>query len=185
MVKNKLKRICVFCSSSNVVDEVYFKAAAELGSEIVKKGYGLVYGGSSLGLMKILAKTVKSAGGTVLGVLPFSMKSRKPDNTLVSKLIYCKDLRQRKKIMEKKSDAIIVLPGGYGTLDEVLEMITLKVLDFSNKPIVFLNINGFFDSLFVFIKEFTEKGFANKEKENLFLTANTAEEALRMINSAH
>jgi len=143
--------ICVYCSSSQSINTKYFKQASLLGKAISQNKHTLVYGGGKVGLMGKIATIVKQYNGKVIGVIPENLKERELAFQDADKLIITKNMRERKKVMEEQADCFIALPGGFGTLEELLEIITLKQLNLHNKPIVLLNVDNFYDNL---IKQF-------------------------------
>jgi uncharacterized protein (TIGR00730 family) len=174
--------ICVFCSSSNGVSEVYFEAAESLGILIAKGNHSLIYGGANVGLMERIAHTVKLNDGKILGVIPQKIYDCDLYSEHPHELLVTATMDERKAIMRERSDAFIALPGGFGTLEEIIEVITLKQLDYHRKPIVFLNINGFFNDLFIqFEKSFSEN-FAKENYRNLYHIATIPEEAITYIS---
>lgn len=170
--------LCVYCASSNNVDEVYFDAARGLGLLMARNGVPLVYGGGNIGLMGALARAVHEGGGKVIGVIPSALRARELAYIEADELIVTSDLRERKAVMEARSDAFVALPGGIGTLEEVLEVITLKQLAYHRKPIVFLNTQRFYDPLFAFFDHLKEKCFTPLNPEPLYLVANEPENVL-------
>jgi uncharacterized protein (TIGR00730 family) len=175
--------ICVFCSSSNGVSDVYFEAAESLGILIAAGNHSLIYGGANVGLMERIAHNVKVNNGHILGVIPQKIYDRDLFSDHPQELLITATMDERKSIMRERSDAFIALPGGFGTLEEIIEVITLKQLDYHRKPIVFLNINGFFNDLFVqFEKSFSEH-FAKENYRKLYHTANSPEEAIAYISN--
>lgn len=182
MYKN-IKKICVFCSSSNFLDDIYYKDASELGRLIGQHGYDIVYGGSTLGMMWACASEVQSNGGKVYGVMPKRLADMgcKTDNC--DEFHLAAGMRDRKGKMDELSDAVIALAGGLGTLEELTEMIVQKQLGYNKKPIVILNTNGFYDKLLEFIDRIIEKKFANKVARELFYVASTPEDAIEYINN--
>ncbi|MDD3012265.1 MAG: TIGR00730 family Rossman fold protein [Candidatus Gastranaerophilales bacterium] len=175
------KKICIYCSSSDEVDLVYFQAAKELAALVAAENHTLVYGGASVGLMGEIAKTAHSFGGKVVGVIPKGIKNMGVAYEAADEFIVTKDLRERKSIMETFSDAFIALPGGFGTLEEMLEMITLKQLNFHNKPLVFLNINDFYKPLFDLFEHVYNSRFANSKCRNLYYIASDPKSAIKYI----
>ena len=141
------KLLCVYCSSSDRLAPKYYTAAEELGRAIVARGWGLVYGGGKTGLMGAVARGVKENGGRVVGVIPEFMKSRELAYEDADEMITVVTMRERKLLMEARADAFVTLPGGYGTLEEIMEILTLRQLDIVKKPCVFLNQDGFYDDL--------------------------------------
>lgn len=176
-------KICVFCSSSDEVAKKYFSAANNLGKEMVKNGYDLVYGGANRGLMREIAVAVIKAGGSVIGVMPKALHDYGVSKKDLNELIITKDLRSRKTIMEKKSGAFIFLPGGIGTLEEVMEILTLKQLHYHNKPLVFLNTGGFYDKLMLLFKMFEKEKFINRDLYKMFYVAKDEKEAIKYIRN--
>ncbi len=178
------KTVCVFCSSSDHVAKDYFKTAKKLGEGLVKREFTLVYGGSNIGLMGELARTVSRGGGRVIGIIPKVLEKWVPKLDAKHKLIVTEDLRHRKTLMEAKSDAFVALPGGFGTLEELLEILTLKQLKFHSKPIVILNTNGFYNPLLAFFETVFKKKFAKHKYRELFHVTDDIEDALRHIESS-
>lgn len=160
--KDHMKNICVFASSSDAVDKKYFDAARALGAEIGRRGMTLIYGGARVGLMGALAQAVKQTGGCVIGVVPKMIADKGLVYADADEIIITAGLRERKAEMELRADAFIALPGGFGTLEEIAEIVTLKQLQLHQKPIIFLNTDGFYDSLFSFFVKFYEERFAKK-----------------------
>lgn len=153
-----LRSLCVFCSSSDAVASQYFAVATELGAALARRKITLVYGGGQVGLMGTVARAVHQHGGRVHGVIPAYLRTRELAYEASDELLVTPDLRARKAAMEERADAFVALPGGFGTLEEILEVLTLKQLGRHHKPIVFLNTNGFYDPLLAqFEKLFAEK----------------------------
>lgn len=176
----------MFASASNDLEEIYYKDAQRLGTLIAKSGYGIVYGGSRLGLMYACAGAVKQTGGFVCGIMPEKFANMGLDNSEDCDEFYVtKGMRERKAKLDELSDAVIALAGGFGTLEEVSEMITQKQLGYSNKPIVFLNTNGFYNSLLEFFENIINQGFADKRLRESYFMANSPEEALNYIGQYH
>ena len=148
--------ICVFCASSNAVASRYFDVATQVGNLLAENGFNLVYGGGKVGLMGAVAMAVHQKGGKVLGIIPECLMAREVAYTQADELIVTDDMFQRKQLMIDKSKAFVVLPGGFGTLDEVMEVITLKQLGTHQKPIEFLNTDGFFDDLLTYFEKLKE-----------------------------
>ena len=181
---NQIKNICVFASSSNYIDNLYFEEAKILGQLIGRNNYNIVYGGSKLGLMFACARAVKESGGKIIGIMPEKIASfgcSNPEDC--DEFILTKGMRERKAKLDELSDAVIALPGGYGTLEELSEIIVQKQLGYSNKPIVILNIANFYDSIINFFEETIEKGFANKNSRKLYYVASNSKEAIEYIKS--
>jgi uncharacterized protein (TIGR00730 family) len=176
------KLICVYCSSSDAVNPDFFNFTKELGKKIVENNYGLVYGGGNIGLMGALAQSVKQNNGKVVGVIPKALHEKGLSFKESDKLIIAKDLRDRKAIMEEYAHAFIGLPGGFGTLEEILEVLTLKQLKFHNKAIVFLSYRNFFKSLKeLFNHIYTEK-FAKEDYKKLYCFTDSIKETFEYID---
>jgi uncharacterized protein (TIGR00730 family) len=174
--------ICVFCSSSNGVSDVYFEAATKLGQLIVEGNHSLIYGGANVGLMERIAHAVKVSNGKILGVIPQKIFDRDLFSDHPQELLVTATMDERKAIMRERSNAFIALPGGFGTLEEIIEVITLKQLDYHRKPIVFLNINNFFNDLFLqFEKSFSDH-FAKENYRKLYYIAQSPEDAIAYIS---
>jgi hypothetical protein len=154
------KNICVYSSSSDAVDGAFFALAEELGAEIARRGHILVYGGTNVGLMGAAARAARASGGKVIGVIPKFIADRGLAFDAANELIITNDMRQRKATMEARSDAFLAMPGGFGTLEEVLEVITLKQLQQHTKPVVFLNPDGYYDPLTTLFEHMYEHRFA-------------------------
>jgi uncharacterized protein (TIGR00730 family) len=177
----KLPSVCVFCSSSNAVDAAYHAAAAETGSLLARAGFSLIYGGTRIGLMGAVARAARDGGAPVTGIVPEHIRAHVPDCEDPEALIVTPDMRQRKAQMEARADAFLTLPGGFGTLEEVLEVLTLKQLGLHRKPIVFLNTRGFFDPLSALFDELYRQSFAREEYRALYRFASTPAEAIGQI----
>jgi cytokinin riboside 5'-monophosphate phosphoribohydrolase len=142
-----MKTICVYCSSSRVLEEHYYTMARQTGNLLANAGNDLIYGGGNLGLMLAVAEGVKVGGGHVTGVIPEKLLELDLAWDQCDETIVTPDLRKRKAIMEERADGFIALPGGFGTFEEVLEVMALKQLQYHNKPIVILNYDGYYDHL--------------------------------------
>lgn len=180
---NEIRTVCVFASSSFDIDKKYFLQAEELGKEIAQCGYNVVYGGSNRGLMGEVTKAAKMYGSKVTGVMPKKLYDLGIEPGNCTEFIIAEDMRKRKAKMDELSQALIVLPGGFGTLDELAEMLVQKQLNYSNKPIVLLNTDGFYDSLAKFFDEIISKNFASENSKKLYYCARTAKEALQYIKN--
>lgn len=177
------KNICVFCSSSDHLDEKYYKAAKELGEKIGQTGNNIVYGGTTVGLMHASAFATKQAGGEVIGVIPELIQSNGIAANYADELIVTSDMKERKDVIRDKSDAFIALPGSFGTLEEIMEVITLKQLGYHAKAIVFVDIDGFYSALKAqFDMQYQEK-FAKEAYRQLYVFVDNAEEALDYIDN--
>lgn len=173
--------LCVFCSSSNSVAAPFFEAAESLGAELARRDYGLVFGGTNVGLMGAIARSTHANGGYVVGVMPQAFAVHNVAFDLADELIVTQDLRERKAVMEARADGFIALPGGFGTLEEVLEILTLKQLQFHSKPVVFLNTSGFYDHLVQFFERLQQENFTRPDNFTLYHIAPDAAAALDYI----
>ncbi|MDE2997122.1 MAG: TIGR00730 family Rossman fold protein [Bacteroidota bacterium] len=173
------RSVTVYCSSSNDIDESYFEAARELGRQFARHHVQLVNGGGSVGLMGVMAREVHAREGRVIGVIPKRLKSiegRAYDAS--DELILTETMRERKRIMYDLSDGYVALAGGYGTLEEFLEVLTLRKLGYHDRPIVLLNTNGFYDNLLGFFDTMTESGFAHEPASKYFEVVTRPEDVL-------
>lgn len=168
----------MYCSSSSNVAPHYIEATEELGRLIGERRYTLVYGGASVGLMGRLATAVQRGGGRVVGVIPQTLRDREIAYEAADELIVTGDLRERKAVMESRADGFIALPGGFGTLEEVLEVLTLKQLRAHTKPVVFLNTAGFYDRLLAVFEQLYEQRFTKADYRHFYQVAGTPPEAL-------
>ncbi|KAL6005925.1 Cytokinin riboside 5'-monophosphate phosphoribohydrolase log8 [Asimina triloba] len=175
---SKFKRICVFCGSKSGHKTIFSDAALELGHELVKRRIDLVYGGGSVGLMGLISKTVYDGGCHVLGVIPTALMPLEISGETVGELKIVADMHERKAEMARQADAFIALPGGYGTMEEVLEMITWSQLGIHNKPVGLLNVEGYYDSLLALFDNSVAEGFVKPAARNIVVAASTAKELL-------
>ncbi len=177
------KGICVYCSSSSSTPEIYHRETEHLGRLIAESGQPLIYGGASIGLMGLLADTVAAHAGQVVAVLPESLHKRGIGNNRADELILTRDLRERKAIMEERSSAFIALPGGFGTLEELLEITTLKQLGMVQAPVILINTAGFYDQLIALRDRMLKENFMIKENSRLIHTAENSGAAMEYISS--
>ena len=178
------KLLCVYCSSSDRVDRKYVAAAEEMGRELAARGWGLVYGGGKTGLMGAVARAAKAGGGRVVGVIPEFMKARELAFGEADELVTVVTMRERKLLMEARADAFVALPGGWGTLEEILEILTLRQLDMVKKPCVFLNQDGFYDPLLQLFDRMLAEKFFKPSNMELFRVAKTVPEIFTQIDAA-
>ena len=158
-----VRSVCVFSSSSDAVAPHYVEAAAALGELLAREQLTLIYGGGKIGLMGVVARAVHLHGGKVVGVIPHYLRRKEVAYEESDELIVAKDLRERKAIMEERADAFVALPGGFGTLEEILEILTLKQLEAHAKPVVFLNTNGFFEPLLMMFERLYHEQFTKRD----------------------
>ena len=164
-----IKTLCVFCGSSMGRQEVYASSAQKLAEYLIEKKISLVYGGANVGLMRILADTMLAAGGTVTGVMPQSLVEREVAHPGLSEMHIVGGMQERKSLMTDLSDAFVALPGAYGTLDELFEVLTWNQLGLINKPIGLLNIDGFFNPLLQMLDHAVEEKFLRPEHRDMLL----------------
>ena len=175
------KTICVYCSSSDAVAPVYFEAAHRLGQTLAEHGHTLIYGGGNRGLMGEVARAVHAGGSQVIGVIPEALMSQhyeQADETVVTS-----DMRERKAVMESRADAFIGLPGGFGTLEEVLEILTLKQLHYHNKAIVLANIEEYYTHLAEMFEHLYTHHFSKADYRASYYITPSIEEALTYIEA--
>jgi hypothetical protein len=168
--------ICVFSSSSDAVAPHFFRAAEEVGALLAREGMTLIYGGGKVGLMGALAGAVHRHGGKVIGVIPQYLRREEIAYEAADELIVTMDMRERKAVMEARADAFLSLPGGFGTLDEILEILTLKQLRQHAKPVVFLNTENFFGPLLDLFEHLYTHQFAKTESRQIYHVAPRPEE---------
>jgi len=172
------KRLCVFCGSSLPPEPAYREAATALGAAIGRTGAELVYGGGRIGLMGLVADAAIAAGARVIGVIPAALHNREIAHPGLSDLVVVPDMQERKREMFALSDAVAVLPGGLGTLDEAFEALTLRQLGFFQKPIVVIDTLGYWQPLQVMVTQVIASGFAKADAARLYEVVTRAEDAL-------
>ncbi len=177
-----MKNICVFCGSSSGNNPVYSKTAAELGRLLAEHSYNLVYGGGNVGLMGILSSSVMDNGGEVTGIIPVLLHSMVPHRK-ISELIVVKDMHERKSLMYRLSDAFVCMPGGIGSLDELLESFTWLQLGYHSKPVCVLNINGFYAGLLSQLDFMVTEGFLRREVLGSLIVAQSIDEIPGLLSS--
>ena len=173
--------VCVYCASSEAVRPAHRRIAAELGEAIAAEGWGLVYGGGNIGLMGEVARAALSSGAHVTGIIPHRLATREIALDDVTELIRVDTMRERKALMDERSNAFIVLPGGIGTVEELVEMITLKQLGWHDRAIVVLDSEGFWDPLMAQFQRMVEERLAEPSLLELFQVARDVPSALAMI----
>ncbi len=173
--------ITVFCASADKIEQGYFDAARSLGEGIAQRLWNLIYGGTNCGLMRIVAEATLAGGGKVTGIIPRCIAERGVASRSVTELVVVEEMKERKQLMREQADAFIALPGGWGTLEEITEVITLKQLGIHQKPIVFVNTGGFYESFWKFMEQAAEKGFVSEAYQGLYQVVRTSEEALEYI----
>ena len=178
---NQINSVCVYSASSTKINPVYFKAAEELGGLLAEHHVRLINGAGSIGLMRGVADAVLKNGGEVTGVIPRFMVEQNWQHTGLTELIEVESMHERKQKMANLSDGIIALPGGCGTLEELLEIITWKQLGLYLNPIIILNVNGFFDPLLEMLGKAIDENFMRQQHGDIWKVAQTPEEALRLL----
>jgi uncharacterized protein (TIGR00730 family) len=176
-------RLCVYCSSSSEVAACYKETARELGRLIAEHHHELIYGAGNVGLMGELANAVKAGGGRVVGVIPRRLVEYGLGYDLADEMIVTETMAERKSEMERRSEAFIGLPGGIGTLEELLQVLTLKQLRYLDSPVVFLNTAGFYDHLLMHMQRLVDEAFMRVEFLNLYHVSSDVEEALGFIEA--
>jgi len=177
------KTLCVYCASSDRIDPKYTDTATAVGREMVRQGWSLVYGGGKVGLMGAVARAVKTSGGRVVGVIPEFMKAKELAYDDADEMHSVVTMRDRKREMETRADAFLALPGGWGTLEEIMEILTLRQLDVLRKPVVFLNQDGFYDELLRFFSRMIAERFNKPSNLKLFSVAATVDEVFAQLKN--
>ena len=177
----KVKRVAVYCGSSSGNDPAYLAEAKELGQAIASAGLGLVYGGASVGLMGAVADAALAGGAEVIGILPEILSGSEIAHRGLTRLEMVPTMHERKARMVKLADAFLMLPGGYGTLDEMMEIVTWKQLRLHAKPCVLINTAGYWDGLLTFLDRAVEAGFLKPENRRLLEVVRTAAEAMERV----
>lgn len=175
--------VCVFCASSESAAPAYRQVATDLGTAIAQQGWQLVYGGGNLGLMGDVARAALAGGAVVTGVIPHRLADRELALEELAQLIRTDTMRQRKALMDERSDAFVVLPGGIGTLEELVEIMTLKQLGYHERPIVVIDADGYWDPLIVQLRRMVDQSLAAPELLDLWQIASTVEEAVEALRS--
>lgn len=206
MTQSPIKKLCVFCGSSFGNKESYAKESFELGNLLAKKDWGLVYGGGSTGLMGAVARGCATNGGYVHGIIPEALISRErtddevneklkagidhhdgstpiPDSSIYGKTTLVKDMHTRKRMMAQEADAFVALPGGYGTVEELMEMVTWHQLNIHSKPIVIYNMDGFYDNFLSFISDAILSEFVSLKNGSIIKVATTAQGVIDAVEN--
>ncbi|WP_310620205.1 LOG family protein [Flexibacterium corallicola] len=177
-----LESICVYCGSSNGLNPAYGKAALSLGKQMAENNIRLVYGGGSIGIMGIIANAVLDNGGQVTGIIPDFLKEKEVMLEGSHELIVTQNMHERKQLMFEKADAFVALPGGIGTLEELVEVITWAQLGRHNKPILLANIDGFWNPLKTLLQHMHGEKFIHEENGIDYLVAETTEEVIPLLS---
>ena len=177
-----MKRICVYCGSNPGLLPAYCESARSLGHELARRGYGLVYGGASIGVMGAVANGVLENGGSAIGVIPRSLAVKEVSHDALDELIVVSSMHERKARMAELSDGFIALPGGWGTFEEIFEMLTWAQLGFHEKPCGLLNAAGYYDHLFTFLEKAVEEQFVKPEFRPMIMMDDSASALLRRFD---
>lgn len=183
-MSSSLRNVCVYCGSSPGRLDAYAEAAYGLGQEIARRGLGLVYGGGRVGLMGAVAQGALDRGGRVTGIIPAALMARELGNTAITELVIVRDMHERKAQMAQRSDAFIALPGGWGTMEELTEMLTWLQLGLHQKPIALLDVADYFAHLLAFTEHMIGEGFVRPEHAHLFVRDTDAAGVLDRLAAA-
>jgi len=178
-----MKRITVFCASSFGTEKIYEEQATALGKTLAEQNIELVYGGANVGLMGAVADGALNAGGKVIGVLPNFLRSKEIAHLGLTELILVESMHERKTKMNDLCDGVIALPGGFGTLEELFEMLTWAQLGLHKKPIAVLNVNGYYDSLIELLQTMTEKGLLKEVNREMLLVSENIDDLLEQMKN--
>ena len=178
-----IKSVCVYCASSSKISSVYFDATDQLGLLLAKNNINCICGAGNKGLMNSLTDSVIRNGGHVTGIIPQFMVDEGWHHQKLSEIIVTETMHERKSLMAEKSDAVIALPGGCGTLEELLEIITWRQLGLYNKPIVILNVNGYYDDLIRMLEKAISESFMREEHKKMWHVASNALEAVELLQN--
>lgn len=180
----ELKTVCVFCASALGVRPEYRQAAEELGTELARRSIGLVYGGATAGLMGAVADAALAGGGHVVGVIPHVLVDKEVGHSGCTELHVVDTMHTRKALMGERADAFLILPGGYGTLEELFEVLAWQTLRLHSKPMCLVNTAGFYNGLLAFLDHCVREGVLKQQARDMLLVAGTVDEALDLLASA-
>ena len=180
----KINNVCVYCGSSSNVDNSFKEAATQLGQLIAGEGWGVVYGGGRVGLMGLVADAALGAGGKVVGIIPEHIQEREVEHTDLTELIVVDTMHVRKQMMVDKSEAFVILPGGVGTMDEFFELVTWKQLGLHDKPIIVVDLNGYWSKLIELITNIAAEGFMREDDLKLFQVVEKIEDVPETLKNA-
>lgn len=173
--------VAVFCAASESIDTLYVSAAREVGAMLARKGLELVYGGARFGLMEATASAVRENGGAVVGVVPHILEERGRVSSLLTEKVPCRNLSERKDIMLSRSDVLVALPGGIGTLDEIFHVAAAATIGYHSKPVVLYNVNGFWNGMLSMLESMSAAGFLRGGVDSYILVADNVEELENII----
>lgn len=180
----EIKNVCVYCGSSSRVDDAYKEAATKLGALIAAQDWGVVYGGGRVGLMGLVADSALKSGTNVIGIIPSHIKEREVQHEELTELHVVDTMHVRKQMMVDASQAFVILPGGLGTLDEFFELLTWKQLGLHDKPIVVVNMNGYWAKLLEVMGHIADQGFMRQEDMGMVIVVETVEEVPEALKRA-
>jgi hypothetical protein len=183
-MSDKIQNVCVYCGSSSKVDDTYKQAATKMGQLIAGEGWGVVYGGGRVGLMGLVADAALESGGQVVGIIPEHIQEREVEHNELTELHVVDTMHVRKQMMVDQSQAFVILAGGLGTLDELFELLTWKQLGLHDKPIVIVNINGYWTKMLDAVKHIAGEGFMRQEDLDLFIVVDQVEDVPSAIKNA-
>lgn len=182
-MSDKKKIMCVYCSSSNNLPEKFYVVSKELGEKLAQKGFDMVYGGTTVGMMGVIANNALQNGAEVIGVIPERIASFGLKHPELAKVIVTKDMRERKATMEKYADVFVAMPGGFGTFEEIFEILVAKQLGYHDKPVIFVNFDGYYDNMIKMFDTLYENNFAKEEMKSLYFIANTVDEIFEYVKN--
>lgn len=178
-----MKNICIFCASGVGKNPIYGNSAFELGAKLAEMNIGVVYGGAKIGIMGKLADGVLSKNGKIIGIIPDFLKKKEIAHENLTKLITVSSMHERKALMQDESDGFIALPGGFGTMEELFEILTWGQLGLHRKPIGILNINGYYDTLIQLTERMVEEGLLKGDFKKMMLVSDSADELIQRMKS--
>lgn len=178
-----VKAIGVFCSAAEGIDRIYSAAAREVGLWIASKGVSLVYGGAEMGLMETVARAVKDGGGHIIGIVPNRIIEREVQSRLLDEIVLCDNLAERKQLMLQRSDLLLALPGGIGTLDEVFHVMGSATIGEHRKPLVLYNVEGFWNECWHMLQQLDERGFIRGRLSDYVCMVSSVKELEDVISS--
>ena len=180
----EITNVCVYCGSSSNVDDAFKEAATKLGGLIAKENWGVVYGGGRVGLMGLVADSTLNAGGNVIGIIPEHIEEREVQHEELTELHVVDTMHVRKQMMVDRSQAFVILSGGLGTLDELFELLTWKQLGLHDKPIVIVNINGYWTKLLAAVQNIADEGFMRQDDLKMFIVVDDVSEVPEALKNA-
>lgn len=178
-----MNQVAVFCGASAGTDTLYVQTGVQLGRELALRNIGIVYGGAKIGVMGAVADGALQAGGKVIGVIPHFLRTREVAHDTLTQLILVDSMHERKTRMHDLSDGFIALPGGFGTMEELFEILTWGQLGLHTKPIGLLNVNGFYDPLIAMARQMLDRGFLRQTHFDMLLTSDSISDLLLKMDS--